>query len=236
MVGVVLLMGGKARRFGGDKLRASLLGKELWRWSLEAFLCHPEVSVIAIVGGEAWIGPEVERAYRDVISSPDKTVFFAEPGPERWFSVFSGLKTLRSRLKDEDLVLIHDGARPAVGRALVDRVLDSLKAGWHAVVPGIEITSTVKEVEVRREGVRVCRTLKRETLREIQTPQGYRFGLIWEAYSKGMEEGVGFSDCAGFVERFFPRESILVCEGNRSNVKVTYPQDLALLEVLLRDA
>ncbi len=236
MVAVVLLMGGKARRFGGDKLWAPLLGKELWRWSLEAFLRHPGVSLLVIVGNEGWIGPEVEGAYRNLISSQGKTVLFAEPGSERWFSVFNGLKVLKGRLSDEDLVLIHDSARPAVRRELVDRMLEYLEAGWRAVVPGVELTSTIKEVERTSDGDVVRRTLERTRLREIQTPQGYRFGLIWEAYSKGIEQGVGFTDCAGFVERFFPQEKVLVCEGDRSNVKVTYPQDLALLEVLLRNA
>ncbi len=145
-------------------------------------------------------------------------------GDSRSQSVRNALAVLPDSV---EIVLVHDAARPLVPRVLVDSVVDAVSAGAEAVVPGLPMADTAKEVDAMG---RVVRTLDREKLRLIQTPQGFRRDLLDAANAGGASEGDATDD-AGHVERL--GKHVLVVQGSAEAFKVTAPWDLRLAEALL---
>jgi 2-C-methyl-D-erythritol 4-phosphate cytidylyltransferase/2-C-methyl-D-erythritol 2,4-cyclodiphosphate synthase len=129
---------------------------------------------------------------------------------------------------DCDLVLVHDGVRPGVTAELVGRVVEAaLRHG--AAVPVLPVRDTVKEVD---GAGRVVRTVSREPLRLVQTPQGFRREVLRQAYAWAGQNGdPDFTDDAALVEASGQRVSVV--SGDEENVKVTVPGDLIRLGLLV---
>ncbi len=125
-------------------------------------------------------------------------------------------RALRALPKDTDKVLIQDGARPFASPELIDRVLKALGTS-DAVVPAVRPKNTIRTAE---------KTLDRSALYEVQTPQGFDFALILEAYEKASAEGFKGTDDASLVERL--GRGITIVEGEYSNIKITTKEDLPL--------
>ncbi len=99
-----------------------------------------------------------------------------------------------------------------------------------AVVPGLPVRDTIKVVE--SDG-RVQKTLARDCLWEIQTPQGFRTEIIREAHKRAVRDGIEATDDAMLVERL--GKSVFILEGEKTNIKITVPEDLGLATFLLRE-
>jgi 2-C-methyl-D-erythritol 4-phosphate cytidylyltransferase len=134
---------------------------------------------------------------------------------------------LRALPDDVDVVLVHDAARPLVPTALVDSVAAAVREGADAVVPGLAVADTIKEVDA---GERVSATLDRGRLRAIQTPQGFRRSTLAAAHAVA-DPAAPATDDAGLVER--NGGSVLVVAGDEEAFKVTRPLDLVLAEAVL---
>jgi len=130
--------------------------------------------------------------------------------------------------EDVDVVLVHDAARPLVPVELVTAVVASVRAGNPAVVPGITVTDTIKEVNDKGE---VLATIDRNSLRAIQTPQGFDRRLLQRAHAQ-LEESQGvFTDDAGLIEAM--GITVKVIEGHVEAMKITRPFDLAIAETII---
>ena len=130
--------------------------------------------------------------------------------------------------EDVDVVLVHDAARPLVPVELVTAVVASVRAGNPAVVPGIYVTDTIKEVNDKGE---VLATIDRTSLRAIQTPQGFDRRLLQRAHAQ-LEESQGvFTDDAGLIEAM--GITVKVIEGHVEAMKITRPFDLAIAETII---
>lgn len=128
-----------------------------------------------------------------------------------------------------DVVLVHDAARPLVPVALVDAVVAAVHAGAEAVVPGVAVADTVRQVAP--DG-RALATLDRSVLRAVQTPQGFRRELLVAAHAAhAAGSGAGPTDDAGLVELLGCE--VLVVPGSPEAFKVTTPIDLVLAEAVL---
>ncbi len=131
-----------------------------------------------------------------------------------------------------DVVLVHDAARPFVPASVLQRVLTAVRAGADAVVPVVPVADTVKAVS----GDAVLSTPDRDSLRQVQTPQGFHRSVLESAYralTSGAQGTAGpATDDAGLVERLGGR--VVVVEGDPLAFKVTGPLDLLLAEALLR--
>ncbi|MGB8508271.1 MAG: 2-C-methyl-D-erythritol 4-phosphate cytidylyltransferase [Pyrinomonadaceae bacterium] len=125
------------------------------------------------------------------------------------------------------IVAVHDAARPFVTSEEIDRTVQEAAATGAAVLVA-PVIDTIKEVS---EG-RVVRTLERSRLRGAQTPQCFRFELLWRAYEQALAENVEATDDSALVERLGALVSIV--EGGAHNIKITTPQDFALAEILLK--
>lgn len=126
---------------------------------------------------------------------------------------------------DVDIVLVHDAARPLVPEQVVTAVVSAVASGHPAVVPALPVVDTVKEVDA--DGM-VLRTVDREPLRAIQTPQGFDRSVLQRAHA---EADLGVTDDAGLVESLgIP---VLVVAGHEEAFKVTRPFDIVIAEAVL---
>jgi 2-C-methyl-D-erythritol 4-phosphate cytidylyltransferase len=135
-------------------------------------------------------------------------------GAERTHSVSAGLAALR---EDVDVVLVHDAARCLAPADLFDRLVASVRAGHDAVVPGLPVTDTIKQVDAQG---RVVATPERSSLRAIQTPQAFRRVVLTQAHASGLEA----TDDAALVEGL--GVAVTVVTGDDLAFKVTTQSDL----------
>ncbi len=129
---------------------------------------------------------------------------------------------------DDDLILIHDGVRPIISADLVERLLNGVK-GVNGVIPGLPVKETLKEIDKRKV---VLSTLSREKFRVVQTPQVFPYKIIKKAYDKAYKDGFYATDDAALVERIGGKVKIIA--GSPFNIKITTPEDLKMVESLLR--
>ncbi|MDR1857817.1 MAG: 2-C-methyl-D-erythritol 4-phosphate cytidylyltransferase [Desulfovibrio sp.] len=156
---------------------------------------------------------------RDALGLPLRTV---AGGPRRQDSVRHGLAGLPP---EAEFVLVHDGARPFLAPGLVHRVAEALRNAPGAI-PALPVTDTVKEIRKGNDGRDVVAgTLPREGLVAVQTPQGFVVRLLREAHERAGERDV--TDDASLMEE--AGHEIRIVEGDPRNVKITRPEDLALI-------
>lgn len=162
-------------------------------------------------------------------------------GATRQASVAAGLAALAAdpRASDVDVVLVHDAARPLAPPSLVARVIEAVRDGHPAVVPGLPVTDTIKRVAPHR-GVTVepvLETVPRGELRAVQTPQGFALELLLRAHTHGADdahdEALAASDDAGLVERL--GETVWVVAGDERAAKITTARDLAVAALPTED-
>jgi len=217
VVSAVIVAAGKGERFGRDKIFLNIAGRPLIFWTLLKFEETDEVDEIILVLRKENLerGEELKQHFR-------KLFHIVLGGKERGDSVFNGLKNTKG-----DRVLIHDGARPLVSSQLIKRVIKELER-YPAVVPCMRIPDTVKNLE----GSKVQGVVDRNSIVAIQTPQGFKRDLIFEAYKRAIEEKKYFTDDSSLLEEVLGIKSHCV-EGEKNNIKITYEEDIKLLEAYL---
>lgn len=133
---------------------------------------------------------------------------------------------------DVDVVLVHDAARPLAPSELADAVVAAVRSGADAVVPGLPLADTVKQVDAAG---RVEATVDRSVLRAVQTPQGFRRPVLEAAHAAcaaaASDDATAATDDAGLVERI--GGTVMVIVGAEEAFKVTRPLDLVLAEAVL---
>jgi 2-C-methyl-D-erythritol 4-phosphate cytidylyltransferase len=219
----LVLAGGAGSRMGRPKQFIDLLGAPALLHALRTFEEAPEVARLYTVGDDARVD---ELAAESEIS---KYAGCAPPGESRSLSARNGLR-LCEDAGEGTLVLVHDGARCLVTPGLIRRVVAAALEDPAAdgVVPALPVSDTVKVVE---NGT-VLETLDRTKLHAVQTPQAFRLGLLRGIYAEPEERLRGVTDDASLVERAGGR--ILIVEGEKTNIKLTSPEDLILAEAILR--
>jgi 2-C-methyl-D-erythritol 4-phosphate cytidylyltransferase len=216
---------GRGRRMGSPKTKALLPlgGIPLLTHTLQKFAACSQVDEIFALVPEGDLPLWTEEIHH----RPDlkKVSRILPGGPERQDSIYGGLKAISGQA---DFVIIHDGVRPFVSPELIERVLLATRR-HKAVVAAVPAGDTIKEIS--GEG-KVLKTLDRDRLWIIQTPQSFELGLIIKAHEKAREEGFYGTDDASLVERLgIP---VYTVEGSRFNFKITTPEDLILGEALLK--
>lgn len=222
----IVLAAGKGRRMGSDIPKQFLYihEKPVLAYSLLAFQNHEEIDEIVLVLSDEYR----EYCQKDIIEKYGITKVSAitEGGAERYDSVISGLK----ECKECGYVLIHDGARPCITKEIIDRCLWNAKE-YQACVAGMPSKDTIK---IADEDGFISTTPPRKNVWNIQTPQTFAYELIWDAYTAASQKGMaGITDDAMVVEQYGGVKVKLV-EGAYENIKVTTPEDIKVLENLLK--
>jgi 2-C-methyl-D-erythritol 4-phosphate cytidylyltransferase len=216
-----VLAGGTGSRMGRPKQFIELLGVPALQYTLQAFEDAPEIATIYAVGD----GRRVEDLARR--AGIGKYAACAEPGESRSLSTRNGL--LRCEEDPETVVLVHDGSRCLVTPDLITRVVEAAGKpdGPDGVVPGVPVSDTIK---VARDGI-VSETLDRTDLRAIQTPQAFRLGPLRRLHDLPEDHLRTATDDASLVERNGGRVEVVA--GEKTNIKLTSPEDLIFAEAIL---
>lgn len=223
----IVLAAGEGRRVGGETPKSYLpiVGRPLVLRTLDRMFSAPSVETVILVVA-AGQEKRAESILRADAALKNRPWFVRTGGATRQQSAKRGLEHVGS---DTDIVVIHDGARPFVSPALIDRCVEAA-AAKSAVVVGLPVRDTIKAVS--REH-RVQATYERSALWEIQTPQVFMRELIVAAHEKAERDGARVTDDAMVVER--TGAPVYVLEGERSNFKITVPEDLWLAEMMVRE-
>lgn len=224
-IAVMILSAGKGKRMGlaHNKLFHELDGIPILIHTLKRWKTVRDIGrfTLVVAGEEKEL---VGRLLADYGLDVDEIVV---GGEERQDSVYHGLKAWKQHA-EPDIALIHDGARPFFNVQDVYALLDKVKETKAAVL-ACPVKDTIKRVD--GQGV-ILETLQRSELWAIQTPQGFSFPLLYQAYTHADEQGIQATDDASLVERL--GVSVSVVKANESNIKLTTPEDLSYAEYVLR--
>ncbi len=222
-IAIVIVAAGRGERAGsaeGPKQYRRIGGRPVIAHTLEAFLTWPQSGPIVTV-----IHPDDAALFADATAGLAgaervKTTF---GGATRQQSVLAGLEALSG--SDATHVMIHDGARPFVNPAMLDRIADRLAAGDNAVLPALAVTDTLKR---GAEGL-VAETVSRDGLFAAQTPQSFRLSSLLDAHRRAAAEGRdGFTDDCSIGE--WAGMPVRLVEGSPDNVKLTVRRDITMAD------
>lgn len=218
-VGAVIIAAGRSQRMGElDKVFASLANEPVLSHTLRVFHTCPAVEEIALV-----LSPKNLQQGRRLVEEQGwwKVRHICLGGERRQDSVREGL----ARLSGCEWVVIHDAARPLVSHHLILCGLNEARERG-AAIAAVPVKDTLKVVG---PGLEVEDTPNRSTLWAVQTPQVFRYHLIWEAYSQPQAPA---TDDAVLMERLGHRVKVYM--GSYDNIKITTQEDLAIAEALLQ--
>lgn len=219
---VIIPAAGNSSRFGGKRKKPfeDLNGRPVWLRTVDHFASRDDVTEVVLVLAEDDMEEFRERfrAHLAFIS-----LLVVAGGDSRAESVWNGIQALQSSAR---YIAVHDAARPVLSKAFITSVFEAAKK-HKAVIPGLAVSSTVKEVD--QSGV-IARTVDRENLRLAQTPQVFERGLLQAAY-EATDSPATFTDEASLVEA--SGQPVFVCDGAATNIKITTREDLELARLFL---
>lgn len=217
--GAVIVAAGSASRMGGiDKVMAALGGEPMIARTVRAFQQCGAIADIVIV-----TRPDLIRPISALCAQMDKVRMVVAGGQSRQESVALGLNALP---KGVELAAVHDGARPLITDAVIDRTVRAANS-YGAAAPAVPVKDTIKVVR----GGLVTDTPDRASLQAVQTPQVFDFDLLRGALKKAAEDAAAVTDDCSAVERL--GMAVKIVEGDERNLKVTTPMDLKIAEMLL---
>lgn len=225
---VILPAAGLGTRMAGPQPKQflSLDGVPILIHSLRAFAAVPRVKAIYVAVRK----PEMERVAAQIAEFGFSTrAAVVEGGEKRQESVANALAALPAEA--DDIVLVHDAVRPLIDAATIERTIDAVAENGAAIV-GLPAIDTIKQVERTAHGAIITATIPREFIVQAQTPQGFRVGLLREAFAEAEADGFVGTDEASLMER--AGKPVHVVPGSQVNLKITQPGDLELAEFYLK--
>lgn len=213
---------GSARRMGANKLFLPLCGAPVLVRTLMSLQLARRVDEIIVATREQDL-EEVSRLCKEY--GVTKCTKVVAGGATREESV---LRAAMEASRDAALFAVHDGARPLVTPDLIDRVIEKAQA-WGAAAPAIPLKDTIKRV---KGGGMVERTVSRDKLRAVQTPQVFDANLLKASLHAALQSGAELTDDCSAVERL--GKVVFLIDGEEENLKITTPVDLIFAEAVLR--
>ncbi len=216
---VILLAAGSGLRFGSGRKKqfVELAGKPVVAHALDFFVADARVRQVVLV-----LPADDLAAFQSLPQKVTTTI----GGTTRADSVKNGFLALQNA-GPQDVVMVHDAARPLVSQTLCDRILAKLTPAA-AVIPALPVAETLKKIA----GDKVLQTLDRDALALAQTPQAATYDLFAQAFARCAVPLAALTDEAMLFENCgFP---VFLVSGDRRNLKITTPDDLALAEFYLR--
>lgn len=220
-VTAVILAAGMGKRMGAgkNKLMLEIEGKNILFHTVSRFFENEFVDEVLVAAAEAEI-LEVEK------------IIFEASGGARFKVIKGGADRQESSriavcAAKDGIVLIHDGARPFVSDEIIKDVIENTEK-YGAAAPGVKINDTVKKAP----GGIIEKTVSREELYFIQTPQGFFKDGILKAHRKAAEDEIIVTDDCMLYEHI--GLSVKITEGSKDNIKITVKEDMPLAEDILR--
>lgn len=198
-----------------------LAGKPIISYSIQTFFASPRIASINLA-----LSPE-DYFWRNLgLVANSRLQLHYTGGDTRAQTVLNTLHALKPQVAADDWILVHDAARPGLTPALLNSLLDSLE---HDAVGGLLALPLADTLKQSNPDGRVNKTIPREALWQAQTPQMFRYGTLTHA----LENFAGTpTDEAQAVEALGLEPKLVT--GSLRNMKVTYPQDMTLMEILMQ--
>jgi len=220
----IVVAAGEGWRIGGRcKALLDLNGRALIRYSLDLLEASELIDGIYTV-----VHPDFLTRFEKELAAQwgyRKIIAWVAGGERRQDSVAAALMRVPEEVS---LIAVHDAARPLVTEDLLRRVVHSARAHG-AAVPVVKVVDTIKEVDASG---RIVRTLPRERLMAVQTPQVFEASLLRRAYRSAVEREIAVTDDASLIEAL--GHAVAAVEGSVENIKVTMPGDLLRAEQILK--
>ena len=224
-VHAILLAGGSSDRFNNEenKVYFPIGGKPALSWALETLDQSEKVdSILLVVRDEDW-----DKTNNVIeLTNPKKLAGVAVGGNTRHESEYQGLANLKERedVDEEDLILIHDGARPLLPIYLLDELID-VATKYGASAPGFNSENLMKKDNSNSD-------TKQETIVEIQTPQIFPASELWKSYELAKLDNWQAVDTTECVSKYSELEAVVI-PGDPRNMKVTFIEDIFKLETMI---
>ena len=223
----VILAGGSGRRLGSElpKQFLVLAGKTVLAHTLHTFEKHERIDEIIIVVHKDYI-KETEQIV--LLEGFQKVKHIVPGGKERYHSTLAALNVYK---ENKCNLIIHDAVRLLVTTQIIDEVIEALEK-YEACTTAIPSTDTILQSDISRQFVHDIPD--RSMLFQVQTPQGFHSDTLTEAYRKALSDPQFFStDDFGVVKRYMPEIPIKITQGLPFNIKLTYKEDISIIEKLL---
>ena len=220
-VGAIIPAAGRGPRIGEavPKQFLELQGKPLLHHTLQVFSVCEVIDYVVLVMPQA----DVDESGDEWLHGYDVVRKVVAGGPQRQDSVYNGFQALE---ESTEIAVVHDGVRPFTTAEMIKETVEA--AAQHgAAITAIPVSDTVKQVV---EGF-VERTVPREGLWRVQTPQAFQCGLLQKAFAKAREDSYYGTDEGGLVE--YLGKQVKIVSGSELNIKITRKEDLILGESLL---
>lgn len=224
----IILSGGVGSRMRSEipKQYIEINSKPIALYSIETFLRNKTIDSIVIIVADEW------KCYMEKTLShlnPDKAIYYATSGETRQYSIYNGLLEAKRRgAKDDDIVIIHDAARPLVSEFLIDSCIAGCKEA-DGVLPVVPVKDTLYQ---SKDGCNITSLLNRSELFAGQAPEAFKFGLYL-----GLHESISHEELLkinGSTEIAYKGGlKIKMIRGEERNFKITTPEDLSNFESIV---
>lgn len=224
----IILAGGTGSRMGSDipKQFIDIYGKPLIIHTLESFDMNLNIDYIVVVCKKDW-KEDLEIWLRKF--GINKVKWIVDGGETRQASIYNALKTIEDFCKEDDIVVIHDAARPLISQRIIDENINGAKkfGAVDTVIPTADTIinskddKTINNVPIRKE------------LYLGQTPQSFKFDKVLKAHEKAIENGKidATDDCQLLLDL---NEKVYLVNGDKLNFKITTFEDLMLLKAIIK--
>lgn len=222
-VGVIIAAAGKGRRMGLNKQFAVIQGMPVLAHTLKKFDCLELVDgIVLVIGAE-----DIEYCSRFIIEKykVSKVAEIIAGGSERQDSILNGINALKGKC---EIVVTHDGARPLVAPGIIERSIEEAFA-YGAAACAVPVKDTIKIADAFNFSVE---TPDRTRLFAVQTPQTFKFDILFKAHMKALEDRFNGTDDTMLVERLGMK--IKLFEGSYENIKITTPEDIYIAEAIMK--
>ena len=216
----IILAAGNGTRLSNNikKQFIKIHDKQLFLFSFDSF-CSSNIDKILIVSSKEDI-----NYVRSLVSSNEKFLDVIAGGETRQQSVKNALDYLKGILADDDVILIHDAARPLIKVPLINEVINKT-----IEYDCCSLILPIKDTIISLSNNNYESTLERDKLASVQTPQGFKFKIIYEAHLKAMHSSA--TDDAQLVKSL--GFNIHLIKGDEQNFKITTNEDLNYFEYIL---
>lgn len=223
----LILAGGIGTRLGGDipKQYMKVKGEMVISYCLAVFGMHSQIDAIQIVAHQDW-HEEIRRAMPE--SAAAKFKGFSTPGANRQLSIYNGLQDVMQYASEEDVVIVHDAARPLVSADILSACMEActLHDGVLPVLP-------MKDTVYLGDGSRITSLLDRSSVYAGQAPEAFKLGKYYEANRRLLPDKI--LEINGSTEpAIMAGMDIAMIPGEESNYKITTRADLERFEEMLR--
>ncbi|MBC5623134.1 MULTISPECIES: 2-C-methyl-D-erythritol 4-phosphate cytidylyltransferase [Butyricimonas] len=220
----VILAGGSGRRLGSElpKQFITIAGKTVLAHTLGVFEQNELIDEIIIVVHKDYLNETQEIVTKERFG---KVRMIIPGGKERYHSTLAALNAYQDT---NCKFIIHDAVRLLVTQQMISDTIEALD-NCEACTTAIPATDTILQSDATKQFVNAIPD--RSTLFQVQTPQGFLANTLRGAYNKALTDPCFFStDDCGVVKRYLPEISIKIIQGSPSNVKLTYKEDISLIE------